>query len=108
MGIIMQYTGGDRLDETTVGIVVLGILIAGELVWFLLQHSCHLNSYVRYIFTVHPVLIWTLAGVIVKHTDDDSKDRTNGTAVGGLVLSGLLFLIQLGFIGYTCRLQIGN
>lgn len=106
MGIIMQYTGNNRLDETTVGIVLLSILLLEEITWFLLENSI-LDRFVRYIFTIYPVLIWALAGILSKHLDDDDDDldKTNSTAVGALVLSGLLFVIRLvfSFINCACR-----
>ena len=104
MGVIMQYTGNNRQDETTVGIVVLSILLLVEIAWFLLENSV-LDRFVRYIFTIYPVLIWALAGVLSKHLDDDNLDKTNSTAVGALVLSGLLFIIRLvfSFINCACR-----
>ena len=104
MGIIMQYTGNNRQDATTVGIVLLSILLLEEIVWFLLENSI-LDRFVRYIFTIYPVLIWALAGVLSKHVDDDDLDKTNSTAVGALVLSGLLFIIRLvfSFVNCACR-----
>lgn len=101
MGIIMRYTGNNTQDETTVGIVVLSILLVEEAVWFLLENSL-LDCYVRYIFTIYPVLIWALAGVITKHIDDDNLNKTNSTAVGALVFSGLLFFIRLVLLIINC------
>lgn len=101
MGIIMRYTGNNRQDETTVGLVVLSILILEIVVWFLLENII-LDRFVRYIFTIYPVLIWGLAGVLSKHIGNDGLDRTNSTAVGALVLSGLLFIIRLVFSVINC------
>ena len=98
MGIIMQYTGDNKQDDTTVGLVVLSILIVEEVIWFLLENSV-LDRFVRYILTIYPVLIWALAGVLSKHLDNGNLDETNSTAVGALVLSSLLFIIRLIFFG---------
>lgn len=101
MGIIMQYTGDNKQDDTTVGLVVLSILIVEEVVWFLLENSV-LDRFVRYILTIYPVLIWALAGVLSKHLDNGNLDETNSTAVGALVLSSLLFIIRLIFFVINC------
>ena len=101
MGIIMQYTGDNKQDDTTVGLVVLSILIVEEVIWFLLENSV-LDRFVRYILTIYPVLIWALAGVLSKHLDNGNLDETNSTAVGALVLSSLLFIIRLIFFVINC------
>ena len=104
MGVIMQHTGNNKQDPTTVGLVVLSILLLEEIVWFLLENSI-LDRFVRYIFTIYPVLIWALAGVLTNHIHDDNLDKTNSTAVGALVLSGLLFIMRLvfSFVNCACR-----
>lgn len=106
MGIIMRYTGPYKMDidATTIGLVVLSILGLEIIVWFLLANTI-LDRFVRYIFTVYPVLVWALAGVVAKNIDDDSLDKTNYTAVGALVLSGLLFVIQLVLSIVNCKLR---
>lgn len=107
MGIIMQYTVDDPLDRTTVGLVVLSVLMGEVIIWFLLENSI-LDRFVRYIFTIYPVLIWALSGVLSKHFDDNDLEKTNSTALGALILSGLLFIIRLVFsviYYFRCRVQ---
>lgn len=96
MGIIMEHTGNNKQDETTVGLVTLSILIVEEIAWFLLENSI-LDRFVRYILTIYPVLIWALAGILSKQIDNHDLDEVNSTAVGALVLSGLLFIIRIVF-----------
>ena len=104
LGFIMQYTGDHRVDETTVGIVILSILLVEEIAWFLLENSV-LDRFVRYIFTIYPVLIWALSGVLSNHLGEDDLEKTNSIAVGALVLSGLLFIVRviLSFINCAFR-----
>ena len=110
LGFIMQYTGDNRVDSTAVGIVILTILLLEEIVWFLLENSV-LDRFVRYIFTIYPVLIWALAGVLSNHLDEDNLDKTNSVAVGALVLTGLLFIIRIVLSFINCafrRLEYPN
>ena len=93
MGIIMEYTGGNRVDASTTGVVVLSVLMLLEIVWFLLENTV-LDRYTRYVYTIYPVLIWALSGVITNNIDDNKKE-TNAIAVGALVLTGLLLLLRI-------------
>jgi len=94
MGIIMQYTGGNKQDATTVGVVVLSILMLEEILWFLFENTI-LDRYTRYVYTIYPVLIWALSAIVTNNIDDDDKKETNAIAVGALVLSGLLLLLRV-------------
>ncbi|XP_065897869.1 uncharacterized protein [Dysidea avara] len=100
MGIIMQYTGGNRQDAATVGIVVLSILMLEEILWFLLENTV-LDRYTRYVYTIYPVLIWALSGIITNNIDNDDHKETNAIAVGALVLSGLLLLLRLVIVAVS-------
>ena len=104
MGITMQYTGGNRVDASTTGIVVLSVLMLIELVWFLLENTV-LDCYTRYVYTIYPVLIWALSGVITNNIDDDDNKETNTIAVGALVLTGLLLLVRIIIVvvSHFCR-----
>ena len=62
--IVLQYTFD--IDPSTVGTVTLALLSAVILLYFSLENTV-LDPYSRDAFTVYPVVIWALIGILGKH-----------------------------------------
>ena len=88
--------GGAILREDA-GTVALSLLTAEIIVWFLLEQTV-LEKYVRYIYTIYPVLIVFLVGVLVEHWNRGMEASRNYIfALGVLVLVGVLQVARLVF-----------
>ena len=75
----------------------LSLLTAEIIVWFLLEQTV-LEKYVRYIYTIYPVLIVFLVGVLVEHWNRGMEASRNYIfALGVLVLVGVLQVARLVF-----------
>ena len=88
--IVLQYTFS--VDPSMVGTATLALLSAVILLFFTLE-STVLNSYARDVFTVYPVVIWALIGVLDKHWGVPGEERN---AVFTLVV--LLGTVALAFL----------
>ena len=88
---------GGAITREDAGTVALSLLTAEIIVWFLLEQTV-LEKYVRYIYTIYPVLIVFLVGVLVEHLKEGMEDsRNNIFALGVLVLVGVLQVARLVF-----------
>lgn len=88
---------GGTITREDAGTVALSLLTAEIIVWFLLEQTV-LEKYVRYIYTIYPVLIVFLVGVLVEHLKEGMEDsRNNIFALGVLVLVGVLQVARLVF-----------
>ena len=93
--IVMQYTFG--LDPSTVGTVTLSLLTAALLLYFTLENTV-LAQYARDVFTVYPVVIWALIGILDKHWGKPGEGQNTiytlvlliGTVALVVLRSGLL------------------
>ena len=88
--IVLQYYF--NIDPSTVGTVTLALLAGVVVIYFLLENTV-LDQYARDVFTVYPVVIWALIGIVDKHWGVPGEGRN---AVFALVLLlgtvGLVFL----------------
>lgn len=88
--IVVQYTY--EWDPSTVGTVTLSLLGAAVVLYFT-QENTLMYPYTKSVFTVYPVVIWALIGVLAKHWGVPGEERT---AIFALVL--LLGTVALIFL----------
>ena len=86
LAVVLQYFAG--VDAVTTGTAMLSVLSAEVLAYFALEMAC-LDKYLRYLFIVYPVLIFSLAGVLAAHWGDE--DRQN--PIFALVLEVVVCLL---------------
>ncbi|MGH0162880.1 UNVERIFIED_CONTAM: hypothetical protein FKN15_043818 [Acipenser sinensis] len=88
-GIVLKYSFG--LMDPAVSTAMLSILLVELIVWFLLENFV-LEKYVRYTFTVYPVVILGLAGMFTRNYRFDSI-TTNTIYCGVLMATGAAFCV---------------
>ncbi|KAK1173685.1 hypothetical protein AOXY_G3861 [Acipenser oxyrinchus oxyrinchus] len=88
-GIVLKYSFG--LMDPAVSTAMLSILLVKLIVWFLLENFV-LEKYVRYTFTVYPVVILGLAGMFTRNYRFDSI-TTNTIYCGVLMAIGAAFCV---------------
>ena len=107
IGIVVQYYsptpaaaevlgsgsgGGQGLNtalETNAGTVILALLAAIVLVYFVLENTV-LDRLTRFVVVFYPTVIWALTGVVVEHWN---KEDNNRNAIFAAVLLGVVVLL---------------
>ena len=80
-----------------------GILLGLVLFWFVLENFV-LEKYLRYIFTVYPVLIFAHSGVVVRHANDDVRSSQNIILASvNISVCLLLFIERIALSIYRCK-----
>ncbi|XP_078543640.1 uncharacterized protein LOC144828906 [Lissotriton helveticus] len=82
-GLVLKYEG--KVDDFIASIIVLCSVLFGFLTWFILE-TFIFEKYVRYTFTIYPVGIVALFGVLT------SKDISQGLSTTGILTAFLLSL----------------
>lgn len=86
------------LSEDTASSISLGIILIFILVWFILENFI-LAKYLKWIFTVYPVVIFAFIGVVIKIRDDGTTKNLI-LALIDLLLAIILFLVRIGISVY--------
>ena len=68
--VLQYFEGFGATDSGTVSLVLLTITI---LAYMVLENTVF-RRFTRYVFTVYPVLIWALIGILVAHWSADSRN----------------------------------
>ncbi len=85
-------------DSGTISLVLLTVTV---IVYFLLENTLF-DKFLRYVFSVYPVVIWALIGVLSKHWSDDDAKRNNIYTLVLLLVVCLLSAVRIVlFIAFT-------
>ncbi|XP_023263652.1 uncharacterized protein LOC111656237 [Seriola lalandi dorsalis] len=72
LAVVLKYNANmSQADAATVSLAVLTVLL---FVWFMLENTV-LDKHVRFIFTIYPVVIWALTGVVMKNTAASTRNN---------------------------------
>ena len=89
----MEYSGG--LNGTDAGTISLTLLLAAVLTYFILENTL-LDRFLRYVFSVYPVIIWALSAVLVGQKDGASENARNYSyTIALLVITCILAVIRI-------------
>jgi len=93
--IAIQYNAGlSKENSATVG---LSILLTLVVIYFVLE-STVAECYLRYVFSVYPVIIWGGSGILADHWNDEEQEQRNNAFVLAIVIIASVFLIaKVGF-----------
>ena len=93
--IAIQYNASlSKENSATVG---LSILLSLVVVYFILE-STIAERYLRYVFSVYPVIIWAGSGILADHWNDDEQEQRNKIFTLAIVIIASVFLIaKVGF-----------
>ena len=89
--VLEYYADMSSADAGTVGLSLLALEV---IIYFTLENTV-LDSYVRPVVMVYPVVIWALSALINAHWGNDDDERTNIFALILLILSVSLFVARI-------------
>ena len=81
--------------------ITLGILLAVTLVWFVLENFIW-EKYLRYMFTIYPVLILAFSGLVVKVQELGAVQNLVFSSVD-LSICSLLFVARIALSVYRFK-----
>ena len=87
--VVLQYSLG--VSAATSASISLSLLATALVVYFTLENTI-LDQYTRYVFSVYPVVIWALIGILADHWGKSGEKRNS---VFALIL--LLVTVALAF-----------
>lgn len=97
--ILTLYTLGAVLvdsaevAEVTVSTILLSLLSSLMVTYFLLENTI-LDRFLRYVFAVYPVILWTLAGILVETWEGVAGGRNQLFALVLACVTGALILVR--------------
>jgi len=97
--VLAYFTNTSQDDSATIG---LTILLAAVLAYFVLEVTVA-EPYLRYVFSVYPVLIWASVGVLVAHWNDASQGMRNKIYTLVLLVIVTFFLIAKIYLSIIYR-----
>ena len=102
LGSVLQYNA--QLHPDTTSTVVLSLLAALTVTYFLLE-STILDWFLRSVFVVYPVVVWSLAGVLVENWSGGGGNRNEIFSLVLACVCGALFLIRVLLIGVFSKVR---
>lgn len=75
--------------------VSLSLLLGVLLLYFVLENTVLDNFGFRYVYSVYPVVIWALTGVLVAHWGNSGERRNNIYTLILLLLTVVLFIVRM-------------
>lgn len=88
--------------EETVSTILLSLLSSLLVTYFLLENTI-LDRFLRYVFAVYPVVLWTLAGILAETWEGLSSDRNQLFMLVLTCVTGALILARAILCGsYLC------
>ena len=102
---IIYNANYDPTDGATIGLTLLLTLVVG---YFILESTVG-ERYLRYVFSVYPVIIWASIGVLAVHWRDETEESRNKIYVLALLIIAVLFLLSKVVLCIVCgRLRPNN
>lgn len=97
--IAVTYTTSfGATDSATVGLTLLLVLL---IVYFVLESTIG-ERYLRYVYSVYPVIIWASIGVLTAHWGVESEGRTNKIYVMVVMCIAIIFLLTKIVLSILC------
>ena len=94
--------------EEAASSIAFNIILCLIVAWFIVENFVF-AKYLRYIFTVYPVVIFAFIGVVVKLQDVGTNQNLFIASIN-LLLAVFLFLARIGFLIYNfhyCEASVG-
>ncbi|XP_015210046.1 uncharacterized protein [Lepisosteus oculatus] len=91
-GIVLKYKAG--IEDPAVSTIVLTLLLFEILLWFVLENFIF-EKYVRYTFTVYPVVILALGGMFTRNYHYDTLPRSTIYCGALMILTAVICVIRL-------------
>ena len=73
--------------------IILGILLAELVIWFVLENFSKLQSPLNYSYTDWPVVLWALSASLAKNYDPDLTSSKFALAL--LIISAIAFIVRV-------------
>lgn len=96
LGSVLQHNA--QLHPDTTSTVILSLLGSIAVTYFLLECTI-LDWFLRSVIVVYPVVVWSLAGVLVENWNGGGGDRNKIFSLALVCVCGALFLIRVLLIG---------
>ena len=82
------------MSATDSATVSLSLLLVALVVYFILENTV-LYRFLRYVFSVYPVVIWALIGVVSEHWGVQGEERNSRFALGLLIISIIALIVRI-------------
>lgn len=82
------------VDETNSATATLSLLLGALLTYFIIENTIF-NRSLRYVFTVYPVVIWALIGVLSKQWGESEDERNTRYALALLIITAVLLVVRI-------------
>jgi len=97
--IAISYNANyDRTDSATIGLTLVLVLVVG---YFTFESTIG-ERFLRYVFSVYPVIIWASIGVLAVHWRDETEESRNKIYVLVLLIIAALFLLTKVVVCIVC------
>ncbi|KAM6948441.1 uncharacterized protein FYW47_016405 [Aplochiton taeniatus] len=99
--VVLQLVGVDKNTAATISLCILLVEVLG---WFLLENFV-LDRWVRWVLTIHPVVVLALLGIVSKHFDPGHPSPNAIFMVVLLVVSCMLLVARVAMVIKKSRTQ---
>ena len=89
----LEYTG-TNVSGANSGTVSLSLLLVTVIVYFVLENTVFYR-FLKYVFSVYPVIIWALIGVLSVHWGVEGEERNSRFALGLLIVTIIIFIVRI-------------
>ena len=97
--VLAYFTKTSQDNSATIG---LTILLAAVIAYFVLEATIA-EPYLRYVFSVYPVLIWASIGILMAHWNDASQGMRNKIYTLVLLVIVTLFFVAKIYLSIVYR-----
>ncbi len=92
--VVLEYSTGAFMTATQSGTVALSLLLVVLIGYFILENTVLFKA-LRYVFSVYPVVIWALIGVLSAHWGAAGEERNSRFTLGLLLVTVALFAVRI-------------
>lgn len=97
--IAVSYNAGlNSTDSATIGLTVLLLIVIG---YFILESTIG-ERYLRYVFSVYPVIIWASIGVLSAHWNEEEEESRNKIYTLIVLIIAAVFLVAKVILCVIC------
>ena len=95
---LAYYSSLGATDSATLGLTLLLLIVVG---YFILESTVG-ERYLRYVFSVYPVIIWASIGVLVAHWREENEGSRNKIYVLVVLTIAVIFLVAKVVLCIVC------
>ena len=99
---VQTTTSISKEDMATISLTLLLVTL---LTYFVLENTVLDKLGFRYVFSVYPVVIWALGGVLAAHWGNEGEGRNNIYTLVLLLIAVVLFAAKLGLAGLFIKFR---